>query len=144
MNYVSLKENHYFLQRTCFAKRGRGATLIKAIFYPQVGSVALFFVLIPKLLFANCTVATTHKSREKNKQFFGNVVQSSVSQERQTAKKFQELSRSDSFRKIYSFSVIVFHPSLLKHLLLNLMLCLYVSVVQFACDVKHITSTQFS
>ena len=50
MNYVFLKENHYFLQKTSFAKRGRGATLIKAIFYSQVGSVALLFVLIPKLL----------------------------------------------------------------------------------------------
>ena len=51
MNYVSLKENHYFLQRTCFAKRGRGATLIKAIFYPQVGSVALFFCVDSKVTF---------------------------------------------------------------------------------------------
>ena len=70
MNCVFLKENHYFLQKTCFAKKGRVATLIKAIFYSQVGSVALFFVLIPKLLFANCTVATTHKCREKKQTIF--------------------------------------------------------------------------
>ena len=30
-------------------------TLIKSIFYPEVGSVALFFVQAPKLLFINCT-----------------------------------------------------------------------------------------
>ena len=56
----------YFLEKTCLAKRRSMATLIKAVFYVEVGSVALFFVQIPKLLFIdyikniNCICFLSH------------------------------------------------------------------------------------
>ena len=64
-----LEGQSLFLAKNMLYKKMMKCDLNQSIFYPQLGNIALISVLIPKLLFVNCTVAAAHKCQAKADNF---------------------------------------------------------------------------